>query len=252
MLADLGIKYDVVTLQREKSFLDSSTAAKDRFKKTQDIVRDFLLQKAKVFPIKAGCIEATIEPDLTPITGTGYPRDWQLPEPALLFDKADSSAVHLQPYWGLRTFGPFTKNKSEIRLALLGPKAGVTQLRRLVETMNRSPSIMPNGMRQFFNTKLVVVEEETITSESISNYVHGAESLGNRNVRRDSAAEVVLVHLSEETSDFELDTPYFNVKPVLLNVGLASQAVTQPSINKGQWIYANLGSAIFAKARGYP
>ena len=40
-LLDLGIKYDVVGLGREKSFLNSSAAARDRFKKTQDIVRDF-------------------------------------------------------------------------------------------------------------------------------------------------------------------------------------------------------------------
>lgn len=252
VLADLGIIYDVIALQREKSFLDSSTAAKDRFKKTQDIVRDFLLQKAKVFPLKFGGIGVTIEPDLTPIAGAGYPRDWQLPEPPILFDKSDSSAVHLQPYWGLRTFGPFTKNKSEIRLSLLGTKAGLTQLRRLVEMMNKGTSLMPNGMRQFFNTKLEIVDEETLASESIGNYVRAAESLGNRNARKNNAAEVTLVHLSEETSDFELDTPYFNVKPVLLNVGLASQAVTQPSLNKGHWIHANLASAIFAKARGYP
>ncbi|HWS99705.1 MAG TPA: Piwi domain-containing protein [Pyrinomonadaceae bacterium] len=252
VLLDLGIKYDVVGLAREKSFLNSSTAARDRFKKTQDIVRDFLLKKAEVFPLNIGSLKVSIEPDLTPVAGAGYPQAKQLPEPPILVDKSDSSAVHLQPYWGLRTFGPFTKNKSEIRLSLLGTKAGITLLRKLIEDMNRGTSIMPGGMRQFFNTKLVVVDEEQILSESVDNYVRGADSLGSKNERRDTAAEVTLVHLAEETSDFELNTPYYNVKPVLLNHGLASQAVTQPALGKGQWIHANLASAIFAKARGYP
>ncbi|MDT5121321.1 MAG: hypothetical protein QOC96_803 [Acidobacteriota bacterium] len=159
-LLDLGIKYDVVGLGREKSFLNSSAAARDRFKKTQDIVRDFLMKKAEVFPLKIGSLDVTIESDLTPVAGAGYPQAKQLPEPPILFDKSDSSAVHLQPYWGLRTFGPFTKNKSEIRLSLLGTRAGITLLRKLVEEMNRGTSIMPGGMRQFFNTKLVVVDEE--------------------------------------------------------------------------------------------
>ena len=252
VLLDLGIKYDVVALQREKSFLNSSSAARDRFRKTQDIVRDFLMKKAEVFPLQVGNFQVTIEPDLTPVAGAGYPQAKQLPEPPILFDKSDSSAVHLQPYWGLRTFGPFTKNKTEIRLSLLGTKAGIALLRKLVSDMNRGTAIMPGGMRQFFNTKLVVVDEEQIASESVDNYVRGADSLGGKNDRLNHAAEVTLVHLPQETSDFELNTPYYNVKPVLLNHGLASQAVTQPVLGKGQWIHANLASAIFAKSRGYP
>jgi len=252
VLLDLGIKYDVVALQREKSFLNSSAAARDRFKKTQDIVRDFLMKKAEVFPLRLGDFEVTVEPDLTPVAGAGYPQAKTLPEPPILFDKSDSSAVHLQPYWGLRTFGPFTKNKAEIRLSLLGTRAGITMLRKLVEDMNRGTSIMPGGMRQFFNTKLVVVDEEQLASESVDSYVRGADSLGSKNERRNNSAEVTLVHLSQETSDFELNTPYYNVKPVLLNHGLASQGVTQPALGKGQWIHANLASAIFAKSRGYP
>lgn len=252
VLLDLNIKVDVVALAREKSFLTSSAAARDRFKKTQDIVRDFLMKKAEVFPLRAGNFEISIEPDLTPVAGAGYPQSKQLPEPPILFDKSDSSAVHLQPYWGLRTFGPFTKNKTEIRLSLLGTKAGIALLRKLVSDMNRGTAIMPGGMRQFFNTKVVVVDEEQIASESVDNYVRGADALGNKNVRLPQPADVTLVHLPEETSDFELNTPYYNVKPVLLNHGIASQAVTQTALGKGQWIHANLASAIFAKARGYP
>ncbi|HEV2912858.1 MAG TPA: Piwi domain-containing protein [Pyrinomonadaceae bacterium] len=252
VLSDLQINFDVIALGRQKSFLNSSSAAKDRFKKTQDIVRDFLIKGTKTFPFRVGNFKVRIEPDLTPIVGSAYPLDKQLPEPSLLFDKSDSSATHLQPYWGLRTFGPFTKNKSEIRLSLLGTKTGIGQLRRLVETMNRGTSIMPNGMRQFFNTKLEIVDEVQLNSESISDCIQGAKALGSRNERRDNGAEVALVHLIEETPDFELDTPYFNVKPILLNYGLASQVVTQPSFRNEKWIHADLASAIFAKARGYP
>jgi hypothetical protein len=46
----------------------------------------------------------------------------------LLFDKADSSAVHQQPYWGLRRFGPYDKSISKIRLAIISPKSEIDKM----------------------------------------------------------------------------------------------------------------------------
>jgi hypothetical protein len=64
--------------------------------------------------------------------------------------------------------------------------------------------------------------------------------------------DVVLVHLPSRTVDFDLNTPYYNVKPILLGYGLPSQMITPPALSNSQWIHANLASAIFAKAGGHP
>lgn len=251
ILQEFGSSFDVVKFQRDKSFLSSPLASKERFQKTQEIVRDYLVGRAQVFPLRVGEFTIDIDPDPVPVVGAGFPRAKQLVEPAMLFDKADSSAVHLQAYWGLRTFGPFTKNMPAIRLALLGTKSGVQILRNLAAQMNRGTRVMPGGMRQFFNTRLEVIDEEVLASDALESYIQGSEALGARSERKGNI-DVVLVHLTRRTQDFELDTPYYNVKPILLEHGLSSQMVTPPALADPQWIHANLASAIFAKAGGYP
>lgn len=251
VLQELGSSFDVVKFQRDKSFLSSLFASKERFKKTQEIVRDYLVGRTQIFPLLIGKFRVDINLDPIPVVGAGFPRARQLVEPALLFDKADSSAVHLQAYWGLRTFGPFTKDMPVIRLALLGTRSGVQILRDLVTQMNHGTRVMPGGMRQFFNTRLEVVDEEALASGTLESYIRGSEALGARSERKGNV-NVVLVHLTKRTQDFELDTPYYNVKPILLGHGLPSQMVTPPALADPQWIHANLASAIFAKAGGYP
>jgi hypothetical protein len=251
ILQALGSNFDVVEFQREKSFLSSPFASRERFEKTQEILRDYLINQVRVFPLTVGEFRIDIASSPVPVVGAGFPQMRQLPEPTLLFDKADSSATHLQAYWGLRTFGSYSKNIPSIKLALMGSRNGVSVLDNLVKQMDRSSSMMPGGMRQFFNTHLVVVDKEVIASESLDGYTQAAETLGarsemNRNV------DVVLVHLPKRTADFDLNTPYYNVKPLLLGYGLPSQMITQPSLSNSQWIHANLASAIFAKAGGHP
>jgi hypothetical protein len=252
LLVDLGYDFDVVRFQQEKSFLMSSVPSKDRFKKTQEIVRDYLVERAGVFPLMVGGIQVDIDADPTPVTGTGFPRAGQLSEPRILFDKSDSSAVHLQAYWGLRTFGPYTKDRPTIKLALLGSKTGLKNLRDLVNNLNEGTRIMPGGVRQFFNTRLETADEEEITSEALENYIKAAHALGGRSDKR--GIDVVLVHLARPTADFELDTPYYNVKPILLEYGLPSQMITAGKLtgSNAQWLHADVASGIFAKAGGHP
>lgn len=252
LLVALGHDFDVVRFQQEKSFLRSSVPSKDRFRKTQEIVRDYLVEKAGVFPLTVGNIQVEIDPEPTPITGTGFPRAGQLSEPLILFDKSDSSAVHLQAYWGLRTFGPYTKDRPAIKLALLGDKTGIKNLRELVNNLNQGTRIMPGGVRQFFNTRLEIADEEEIPSDVLESYIRASHTLGGRSDKR--GIDVVLVHLTKSTSDFELDTPYYNVKPILLEYGLPSQMITAAKLigANAQWLHADVASGIFAKAGGHP
>jgi len=252
LLEDLGHNFDVVKFQQEKSFLTSSVPSKDRFQKTQEIVRDYLVEKAAVFPLMLGSLRVDIEGEPTPIRGTGFPRAGILSEPLILFDKSDSSAVHLQAYWGLRTFGPYTKDRPVIKLALMGGPNGLRNLRDLVNTLNKGTRIMPGGVRQFFNTRLEIADEESVTSDTLDSYIKAAHAIGDRSDKR--GVEIVLVHLARSTSDFELDTPYYNIKPILLEYGLPSQMLTAGKLtgSNAQWLHADVASGIFAKAGGHP
>jgi argonaute-like protein implicated in RNA metabolism and viral defense len=109
-----------------------------------------------------------------------------------------------------------------------------------------------NHFRKRSNTQLKVVEQEAIKAETNEDYISGAESLGAKSERRGQKPDVVIVYLAKGTSNFELDTPYYNTKPVLLKHDIASQMVTQLALNDSRWIHANLASAIFAKAGGHP
>lgn len=252
VLKGLGINFDVIKLQRERSFLESSTAAKDRYLKTIEIVEKFLQQHTKTFPLSLGDNKVHISSKPEIIRGTGYPKHGTLKEPLLMFDKADSSAVHLQPYYGLKTFGAFTKDKPEIKVALLGTKYGVQQLKELLKNLNKGTSIMPEGMARFFNTKLTITEEKEIASPSLADYTDGAEILGTRCDAGNSGADIALIHLTQSTSYFNYNTPYYNVKPILLGHGISSQFVSEKTLRNPAWSYMNIGSAMFAKAGAYP
>lgn len=253
ILQELGDKFDVIKFQRMKSYIDSPIASKERFGKTQEIVRDYLLGKGKVFPLSIGNFRIQLLPDPVPVVGGGYPRARRIFEPPILFDQTDSSATHLQAYWGLRTHGPFTKNLPTIRLGLLGTSTGVKALNTLIADMNRGTRIMLGGMPRFFSTRFEVAQEEIISSDSLDSYIQGAKSLGLQNDRHNNV-DVVITHLTRATSEWDLETPYYCVKPILMDHGLPSQMVTGPKLlgSNAQWIHADLASAIFAKAGGHP
>lgn len=252
LLDELGYTFDVVKFQQEKSFLRSPVASKDRFGKTQEIVRDYLVEKAGVFPLAVGQIQVDIDPEPTPVTGSRFPLAGQIPEPLILFDKSDSSAVHLQAYWGLRTFGPYSKDRPIIRLALMGGKHGLSNLHSLVTTLNQGTRIMPGGVRQFLNTRFETVDEQEVAADRVESYIDAAHTIGARSEKRE--VDIALVHLGRSTSDFELDSPYYNVKPILLEYGLPSQMITSAKITgpNAQWLHADIASGIFAKAGGHP
>lgn len=252
VLKELGISFDVVKLQQERSFLVSKTAAKDRLLKTLDIVNKYLSDTAKIFPLDIGGNQVRVDPKLTTIRGIGYPKHGVLKESRLLFDKVDSSAVHLQAYHGLKNYGSYTKDKSEIRIALLGSRYGVDQLKKITSDLNKGSGLMPDGMLRFFNTKLNVIDEEIIQLESLEGYVEGAKALTSRCGSNGESIEVAMVHLPKGTSEFNYNTPYYNVKPVFLENGITSQFITQNTLQHPEWSYTNIGSAMFAKSGAYP
>jgi hypothetical protein len=234
---------------RRKSFLDSSQAPIERYESTWKVIQ--FLGSHEVVPFSVGEIKVSLEQKFVPVTGTSFPREDRVAEPLLLFDKTDSSATHLQPYHGLRAFGPFTKDKPVIKLALLGPKVGLAEVENMVGVLNKGTGVMPGGMGRFFRTELVIVDRETIQMESTDSYVRGAQSLATRD-EKDNQIDVVVAYLNDRTPPTSLDSPYFAVKPVLLERGLPSQMLTRFAFQKPEWKHVTIGSALFAKAGGIP
>jgi hypothetical protein len=190
-------EFSLIHFIRTKSFLESDQAAKERFNKTQQIVTD-VFSDQKVFPLIIPGppeISVALKASFVPIKGSSFPQEGRLPEPLLLFDQADSSATHLQPYHGLRAFGPYTKDKPLIRLALIGSKAGCGMLVKLVDDLNKGTSVMPGGVKRFFKTRLEVCDQEMIAGDDPDSYIASARSLATRNANQ-TALDVVMVHLS--------------------------------------------------------
>jgi hypothetical protein len=249
VIGRMNTRFNLNDFVRAKTFVSSRQASRERFTATRKIVEFFI--SSGVTPFSIGETRVTIDPNFVAVSGSSFPREDDVSEALLLFDKADSSATHLQPYHGLRAFGPFSKDIPDIRLALLGTKAGITLVQQLINDLNKGTSIMPGGMSRFFRTKLVVVDKEIVPTESADAYVDAARTLSGR-VESDKTMDVVVTHLPDRTPPTSLDSPYFAVKPVLLERGLPSQMITPYALKDPQWKHVAIGTALFAKAGGIP
>jgi len=168
-------------------------------------------------------------------------------EPNLLFDKADTSAVHPQVYWGLRRFGPYDKSASKLRLVIIGPRDKAKQIKGLINSLNNGTSIMPGGMQRFFRCTLEIVDEMIVNSMETQEY----ERVGSMFTRRWDPRDVdVVIAYIPKTSRYFSNTPYYRLKAILASEGFVSQMITHQTFERLKWAYLNLASAIFSKA-GY-
>lgn len=170
-------------------------------------------------------------------------------EPNLLFDKADTSAVHKQVYWGLRRFGPYDKNVGKIRVVELGTRETIPSLDRIVDGLNKGVDIMPGGMASFFRCDIEPVKKVLSSSNRTVDFVAAADQIITSSDPRD--VDVVLSFIPY-TSRYFKNTPYYRLKASLTTNGFVSQMVTEHTMQNLRWSYVNLASAIFAKAGGIP
>jgi hypothetical protein len=250
VLSVIDPEFDLDGFIKAKGFLRSRTASRDRFGKAQEIVENYLLKQA-VFPFEVGAISVDLEPRFVPVTGSSYPCQGDLEEPLLLFDRDDSSATDKLASAGLAAFGPYTKTLPLISVALLGTRAGNQLTRELVDALNTATAKMPGGMPRFFKARLKITIEAICEGEDPDDYATGARALLT-NLTKENRPDVALVYLPRRTADTSSESPYFASKPVLLAEGLPSQMLTPYTINDPQWKYANIASAVFAKAGGTP
>ena len=170
-------------------------------------------------------------------------------EPMLLFDRIDTSAVNLQPYWGLRKFGPYDKDCSKIRMTIISPKNELNLIHSLIDDLNNGNQIIPGGMPKFFGCKIDIVKDIPMEKSDISEYDKKTKEFINNSDPRE--VDIALVYIPK-TSKYFSDTPYYRTKSILTSEGYASQMITQFTFENLKWSYLNLASAIFSKTGNIP
>jgi argonaute-like protein implicated in RNA metabolism and viral defense len=168
-------------------------------------------------------------------------------EPDLLFDQADTSAVNKQPYWGLRNYGPYSKERDTLRLGIISPEGKIRDVENLINDLNEGTSIFPGGMPQFFRCKINVEKTLSVKSDDIKEYEEAAWDFVKATDYRKIDVIVVFIH---KTSKYFANTPYYRLKAIFTSHGYPTQMITQSTFDNIRYSYLNLASALFAKA-GY-
>lgn len=171
-------------------------------------------------------------------------------EPQLIFDNADTSAVHKEPYFGLKAFGPFDKQCTALKLGIIVPKSSVEAVKKYVGVLQNGDSkYFAGGMRQFFKTSLSISHIIETNGVSITDY----EDAGKRFVAKakQSDTDVVLCFIPL-TSNVHMNTPYYRLKAFLSLHNFPSQMITQKTIGYPTYSYLNIASALFAKSGFIP
>jgi len=170
-------------------------------------------------------------------------------EPDLLFDEADTSAVSKVPYWGLRNYGPYSKETDTIRIGIISPGNKVKEIESLVRDLNEGTHIFPGGMPQFFRCKIDIEKMLTIKTEDIKEYEDAALNF----VKSSDPKKIDLVlAYTRKTSRYFANTPYYRLKAIFTSHGFPTQIITQSTFNNLKYSYLNLASALFAKAGHIP
>ena len=171
-------------------------------------------------------------------------------EPVLLFDKADSSAVHKEPYFGLRAFGPFDKQCGVLKVGIITTKPESASVRAFVRTLQVGDArYFSGGMKNFFRTDLKVSCIVETNGPNLKDYMVA----GSQFVEKTGQGDVdVVVCFIPRTSNFYTNTPYYRLKAVLSAHGFPSQMLTQATLNSPTFSYLNVASALFAKSGHIP
>jgi len=178
-----------------------------------------------------------------------YLRGTRLEEPDLLFDKTDTSARNNIPYRGLRSFGPYDKDHTIMRLLVLTPESVKSSMDRLINALNNGSVRFPGGLKRFFRSRIEVVRTITITSHRIEDYQESANEIIKTYDPKE--IDLILCYIPL-TNKYITNTPYYFLKAIFSSYGFPSQMVTSMVFSNFEWSLLNLATAIFAKTGGVP
>lgn len=264
----LGRRDNAVIIQRKATFLDIKQASKRRLGVIKEILDNL---QNKIFPIEYEGFRVECQKELTPIFDIEWddikndfdsrgtllqPEDKFFygdsinQEPQLLFDKEESSKFHLQPAYGLKLYGPFSKREvPEISISIITPPTQREAMQNLVGSLRNGDGRYFLGMKKCFRCDLDLNRIIDLKDESMESYnIACAEYFQKASTNPD---DVILVYVPEAYRDW-IYSQYYLVKHILLNEGYPSQMIIEKTLKNPSFALLNLASAIYAKAGGIP
>ncbi len=260
---------NAVSVQRKATFLDIKQASKRRIAEIKSIL-DNTMQK--LFPIDYEGFKIDHQKELTPIFDVEWNQikedfdnkesllssedkffygDSVNEEPQLLFDKEEASKFHLQPAYGLKLYGPFSKRDiSKISVSIITTSTKKNDMQRLVQLINNGDGKYFLGMKKCFRADLQLNRTVELTDESIESYKVACEEYLQK-VSSGCRDDLILVYVPEAFKDW-VYSQYYLAKHILLDQGYSSQMLTDKTLKNPSYALLNIASAIYAKAGGIP
>lgn len=258
---------NAVTIQRKATFLDIKEASRRRLGE----IKEILNRLQKIFPIEYEGFKIECQNELTPIFDVKWDeikddfdnKDTLLnskdnffygnsiaEEPQLLFDKEESSKFHLQPAYGLKLYGPFSKRDiSKISISIITTAGRKNEMKRLVELIKNGDGRVFLGMKKNFRTDLELNRIIELKNDSMDSYKSACSEYLQR--ASSSPNDVILVYVPEALKEW-VYSQYYLAKHILLDQGYTSQMITENTLKNPSYALLNIASAIYAKAGGIP
>src|SRR5258707_8662479 len=230
---------------KQYSFLTVANAPRARLEACS---RFAALLSNKVFPIRAAQIEIKLDAKPVTLSPPEFFLGRDLEEPKVSFDHVDRSRRSKETLSGLLSFGAYDKPSTPIRLALVTTADAEVMMRKLIDRLNRGSLRYP-GAGETFGCNIELAGEPVVCP-SVADY----EARLNEFVRSEQRnnADLAFVYLPKDNEVGDADHPYYRVKALLLEEGLASQMVDRATILNPEWRDLNLALNVYAKAGNIP
>ena len=201
-----------------------------------------------VFPIRKTKIEIGLDAKPVTLSPPGFFLGRDLEEPKVSFDHVDRSRRSKETLSGLLNFGAYDKPSTPIRLALVTTADAEVMMRKLIDRLNGGSLRYP-GAGETFGCNIELAGEPLVCL-SVADY----ESRLNEFVRREQRgnADLAFVYLPKDNEVGDPNHPYYRVKALLLEEGLASQMVDRATLVNPEWRDLNLALNVYAKAGNIP
>jgi len=242
LLAKKGIKADFDREIKRLGLLTVENPPRQRLQKIIEIAKTI---KLSFFPIRIGNYELDLDPAPVRLLSPTFDVRTDLIEPFSIFDHEDETKRSQIILEGLTRHGSFDKPKKDINLVILTTKDRLPLMNGLLERLNTGADRYL-GMGKTFGCQLIV--REVFTTDNLNQYLVKCEEF----VRRPDFQEVDLffVFLPEEEGKASYDSPYYEVKKLLIKNGIPSQMVDDDTLQNPKFKDLNIALNIFSKA-GY-
>ncbi len=242
ILEKKGVKAD---FDRQIKRLGLLTVDKPPRQRMDMIVKFVAGLRETVFPIRVGECQIDIDPNPTPLIAPTFDVKTNLEEPFSAFDHEDETKRSQQILEGLTRHGSYEKPKTEINAVILTTTDKSRAMYQLAERLIYGADRYP-GMVKTFGVNLRILA--TITTDAASEYVEECKKF--LRCSDFQKTDIFIVYIPENEGKASYDSPYYEVKKLLIRNGIPSQMVDEETLANPRWKDLNISLNVFAKA-GY-